>query len=220
MHSKNNRQNHDFQIAYFLAGSCKTPDAAYALLADQRDDRDVALKNFKASELKQRAKIIRAERKLESDDEAERLEGEAELEEIKAFEELTAKNVAAAKAELAFIDRCLAAIEPHRKFKHLPLPEANEACQREEWMLEFIERAENQLLTTNTISHDDYAHMRRHPDFETQIAPSIVAIQELLGKPGGRDQLLKISASKTFDLPKLLIGDDKEKILNDFWCNQ
>jgi len=204
MHSKNNRQNHDFQIAYFLAGSCKTPDAAYGLLMDQRDDRDVAIKNLKASELKQKAKIVRAKRKIASDDEAEQLDGQAELAEIEAFAELEAKNIAAAHAELAFIDKCLAAIEPHRKYRHLSLPEANEACQRDEWKLEFIERAENQLLTSGSISHDDYAHMRRHPDFATEIAPAIAAISNLMLQKGGRDQLMKICEQKTFDLPKLL----------------
>lgn len=204
MNSKNNRQNHDFQIAYLLAGSCKTPDAAYALLIDQRDNRDLALKNLKSAELKKRAKIVRANRKLESDDEAERLDGEADIAEIEAFAEIEAKNIAAAIAELAFINRCLEIIEPYRKYKHLPLPEANEAYQREEWKLEFIERAENQLLTTGTISPDDYAHMRRHPDFETDIAPAISSISNLLLQKDGRDHFLKICVQKSFDLPKLL----------------
>ena len=67
----------------------------------------------------------------------------------------------------------MAELEPQRKFKHLPMLEANEAAQREEWLGELKERAENFLLTTGTIPHDHFHHMRCHPDFEKEIAPHI-----------------------------------------------
>ncbi len=178
MHSSNNRRNHDFQIAYFLAGSCHTPDGAYSLLCDLKEERVLALNNVKSSALKERAKRIRAERKMQSEDEADRLEGEADLAEIEAFVEVTAKNIAAAEAELATIEKCISLIQPLRKYAHLSDAEAHEAAQPEEWKLELISRAENCLLTTGGIPTDPLG------------APE--AIPNLLAKPRG------------FDLPKLL----------------
>ncbi len=206
MNSKTNRNNHDFQIAYFLAGSCHTPDGAYALLCDLRDDRDLALKSVQAAQLRNRAKFIRATQRMSSADEAERLEGEADLAEISAFSEIEQKNISAAIAELAFIDKCIEKVQPLRKFSHLPDPEAHEAAQRDEWKLEFIRRAENQMLLTGTISPDDFAHMRMHPDFAEVIAPAITIMGTLMKLEGGRERMLELCAQdkKEFDLPLLL----------------
>lgn len=57
MHYKTNRQNHDFQIAFFLVGSCQTADAAYGLLHDLRQDREAALASARASEKRILAKV-------------------------------------------------------------------------------------------------------------------------------------------------------------------
>lgn len=200
MNSKNNRRNHDFQIAHFLVGACHTADGAYSLLCDLREDRSDALKNIQASRLREEAKIIRAKRKMSSSDKAERLEGEADLAEIEAFAETVAKGIAAAKAELAFIDECIARIQPHRQFSHLPDPEAHEACQREEWRLELEYRAVNFIVTAGTIPHDHFATMRQHPDFSSAILPTIHRTRVLLAE-GKADTLL---ASRPIE--KLLIG--------------
>jgi len=204
MHAKNNRQNKDFQIIHFLVGSCHTPDAAYSLLCDLRDDRDTALRNVQASDLRNQAKAIRAKRMIASEDEATQLEGQADLAEIEAFSELGQKNIAAAKAELAFIDKCITTIQPLRKYKHLPDPEAHEACQQEEWKLELIQRAENHMLLTGTIPPGEFETMRMHPEFESAIIPVIQQIKKLALSPGGADQLLLGCAKKEFDLPLLL----------------
>lgn len=180
MHAKNNRNNHDFQILHFLVGACRTPDGAYALLCDLRDDRADALKQVSAASLRERAKIIRAGRLTASEDEAERLEGEADLVEIQGHAETLAKNIAAAKAELAFIESCITYLQPLRRFAHLPDAEAHEACQREEWRLELVARAENFLLTAGTIPADHLATMRQHPDFNTSIFPAIENIRILM----------------------------------------
>jgi hypothetical protein len=176
--SKNHRQNHNFQILYFLAGSCHTPDAAYALLKDLREEREQALKNFEVSKIKEKAKILRAEKKLQSEDEAERLDAEAELLEIKNNAEFGEILYQAAIDELKFIDECIDKIDPQRKYKHLPDAEAYEACQQEEWKLELIYRAENYLLTTGTIPADHFDSMRMHPEFQTEIYPAINRITE------------------------------------------
>lgn len=185
VHYKTNRLNHDFQIIHFIAGSCHTPDGAYAILCDLKDDRADALKMFESSKFRVQAKRVRAKRMLASDDEAVRLEGEADLAEIEASAETVAKNVAAAQAELATIEKCMAALEPHRKYKHLPMPEAHQAAQAEEWKLELIRRAENCLLTTGTISTDQFATMRLHPEFASAIMPAIDEIKELMHQSSG-----------------------------------
>lgn len=207
MHYKTNRQNHDFQIAYFIAGACHTPDAAYGILHDLKEDRSNALKMFKASKLREQAKIIRAHSLVEnSKDTASQLEAQADLEEIEAMAETTEANYKAAVAELAFIEKCIERVQPLRKFAHLPDHEAFEAAQQEEWKLTLIHQAENSLLTTGTIPTDHFATMRMHPEFETAILPSINQVKALMADPKKEQLLIGRLAAKHFDLPKLL-GD-------------
>jgi hypothetical protein len=187
---KTNRQNHDFQIAYFLAGSCHTPDGAYALLCDQLDDRKLALKAAEAGALRETATRMRIARRMASEDEAEVIEAQADLAEIEMHQELTAKNVAAAEAEVAYIQSCMDKLEPLRQYAHLPLAQAHEAAQQEEWKQELILRAENYLLTTGTISTDHFATMRMHPEFVTAIMPAIQATRQLMQSETGQMQLL------------------------------
>lgn len=203
MNAKNNRNNHDFQILHFLVGSCHTPDGAYALLCDLRDDRADALKQVEAARLREQAKIVRAERRIASDDEAERLEGQADLAEIEGHAETLAKNIAAAKAELAFIEDCVRRVQPYRRYAHLPDAEAHQACQREEWRLELEARAQNYLLTSGTIPADHFATMRQHPDFAAAIWPTIQHTKALMAD-GKAEHLLTAPRP----LEPLLIGTD------------
>jgi len=202
MHAKTNRQNHDFQIAYFLAGSCHTPDAAYALLCDLRSDREDALKMCEAGRLREQAKRIRARKLKISDNEAEQLEGQAELMEIDAMSLTLSKNTAAAKAELAYINRCIEELQPQRKYGHLSDPEAFEACQREEWQLEFLRRAENAMLTVGTIPTEQLEVMRMHPDFTQKILPRLEQIKKTLSSPEGQKVLLNSSQTTVQLLPQ------------------
>jgi hypothetical protein len=204
MNSKNNRTNHDFQIAYFLAGSCHTPDGAYSLLCDLHESRNDALKHLEAISLREQAKIIRAKRRLQSEDVAEILEAQADLAEIEASKETSQRCIDAAYAELKTIERCMALLEPQRKFAHLSLPEAHEAAQHDEWKLELIHRAENQLLTTGTIDAEHLNTMRMHPVFKTELLPQIEAMGDMLTAQGGREMLLDRIANKAFDTQFLL----------------
>lgn len=197
MNSKNNRVNHDFQIAYFLAGSCHTPDGAYSLLRDLREDRMLAIENYRANCLRQDARRLEARAKLRSWRRAKRLEGEADLLQLASDEVLGRRNYKAALAEVAFIDKCIERLAPLRKFASLPDPEAHEAAQREEWKLELIHRAENYLLTTGSIAPDHFATMRLHPGFKSEILPAIDEIRRLMATAKGRDKLAeKLTASK------------------------
>jgi len=182
MHSKNNRMNHDFQIVYFLIGDCHTADGAYALLCDLKENREDALKMVRANELRTKAKRLRAEailgEQVVGSPEVE--EARADLAEIDAAQATLQRNIAAAEAELATIEKCIAILQPMRRFAHLPDAQAHEACQREEWKLELISRAENHLITSGTIPAEQFKTMRMHPDFQTQIIPAITHVKALL----------------------------------------
>lgn len=200
MHAKNNRQNHDFQIAYFLAGSCHTADGAYALLCDLREDRTHALAMVESSDLRRQARRMRALERLqnaqETDDRPEQLEAAAELSELDAGEALESVNRRAAEQELAFIQKCIDAIQPYRRYGHLPDPQAHEATQAEEWRLELVHRAENYLLTGGGIPPDQLSTMRMHPQFDSHIWPQVQEAIHLIGS-GKREVLLARRPSLT-----------------------
>jgi hypothetical protein len=217
MHYSTNRTNHDFQIAYFIAGACHTPDAAYAVLCDLYDNRDDAIKNFESAQLRVRASQIKAQRLLLSSDEVDVLEGQAIICEIDAMSATVNQNLGAAQAERNFIQVCKDAIEPHRKYASLSLPAAHEAAQQEEWRLEMMFRIENFLLTQGSIPADQFASMRMHPDFATDLLPLINNIQrqqQLLQSADIRIRneaaatLMSLSCTRQFQLPdiSLLLG--------------
>ncbi len=189
MHSKTNRTNHDFQIVHFLVGSCHTADGAYALLCDLHEDRDNAIKSYEASKLREQAKIIRAKRMMQSTDEAEALEGQADLVEIEAMKATVERNLAAAIAERATIEMCVKRINHLRQFKHLPDAEAHEAAQHDEWKFELIRRAENYILTGGSIPADHFDTMRMHPSFATVLLPAIKEIETKI-KTGNVESIL------------------------------
>jgi hypothetical protein len=204
MHAKNNRQNKDFQIAYFLAGSCHTYDGAYSLLKDLQEDREMALAQLESADLRTQAQKLKAQRLINSSDEVDVLEGKAILADIKNNKKFTKRNTVAAKKELEFINKCIEKIQPLRKFSNLTDPEAHEAAQFDEWKLELIHRAENYLLTSGHIPSDHFTTMRQHPAFKTEILPAIEEISSILKNekslPGTLDKL----DSQRLDLPKLL----------------
>lgn len=205
MITKSHKQNTNFQIAYFLLGSCHTPDAAYSLAKDLREERQAAVDNYAVVQLKNKARIIRANKLLLSDDEADKLEGQAELLELSNNCKIGEVLYNVALDELVFIDKCIEILQPFRQFKHLSDSKANEAAQFEEWKLELICRAENMLLTTGGISTDQFATMRQHPAFHSDILPRINEMQKLMQTKEGVKELQKqITGSKFKEINKLI----------------
>jgi exonuclease VII large subunit len=174
MHSAPHRNNSDFQLRHFVGGSCHTPDAAWNVLYEQRLD---ILQKREAT----RAKLLRREanrldleqQKAAIASEQDRLRYEANKIEFDAGEGMLEMALAGADKEIATIEGLMAELEPQRKYKHLPLLEATEAAQPEEWALEFKHRAENYLLSIGTIPADQLEAMRKHPDFDAVILPHI-----------------------------------------------
>lgn len=194
MNSKPHRNNSNFQLKHFMAGSCNTADGAWALLYEQRLDIGVKIEHTKAQGLRRQARMMDAEAVLADPNStpSQRLAAEADLIECNSVIEGWSKNLQAAEKEYEYITKLMDELEPLRKYKHLPLLEANEAMQREEWLGELKTRAENFLLTAGTIPHDHLNTMRCHPDFEKEIVPHIEAItMRVIDSGGDRTKVLK-----------------------------
>lgn len=203
MISKTHRQNHNFQILYFLAGSCHTADAAYALLLDLREDRERAVEAYHVQKIRDKAKRIKAE-KLLAGSESDQFEGQADLLELENNDKSGLVLYQAAIDEIAFIDKCIDELQTKRVYAHLPDAEAHQAMQSEEWRLELIHRAENYILTTGSVPMDQFEVMRMHPDFISSIYPAITKLLENVKSltalsPGWVEELM-------FSKPKLLEG--------------
>ena len=187
MHSVSHRLNHDFQLRHFLAGSCHTPDAAWTLLYSQKIDMESKLKTAKAQAIDRRIKALEAENLLASSDPIMRLQGEKIQAELEASQYIFDMNVEGAEKELETIVALMEELEPLCQYAHLPILERNEACWREEWALELIRRAENNLLAYGTIPPDQLETMRQHPDFKELIVPKIL---ELTAKVQTQDRAI------------------------------
>lgn len=197
----NQRQNHDFQIAYFIAGACHTPDGAYMVLCNQKAERERALLGLKTDHLRKKLWDLDIKERLESPDEKVRIQAEIDLIEEEANRPTMESAVVAAQKELEFINKCIEKIQPYRKYAHLSDHDAHEAAQHDEWKHELIYRAENFILTTGTIPHDHFATMRQHPDFKEEIYPVIAEIRRLMIE--NKDHMILLNNRK-YDIPKLL----------------
>ena len=175
MNSNPHRHNSDFQLRYFLAGSCFTPDGAWMLMYGQMIDREAVVKSCEAQRIRREAKIADATAIIDDphSSRTDKMRAEADIIESDAHYYMWKKNLEAAQMELATIKRLMAELEPYRKYAHLPLLEANETAQREEWLGEFKNRVENFLFSSGTIPEDQLRAMRNHPDFQTELLPHI-----------------------------------------------
>ena len=199
MNSKPHRTNSDFQLRHFLAGSCFTADGAWMLLYGQKIDIEGKLSAARSAALRTRANRIYIASIMENPNvsEVEKLKAEADLVDLEGMQATWEMNVAGAEAELGTIVALMAELEPQRKYADLPLLEASEATQREEWLGELKRRAEYFLLTCGTIPHDHFDTMRCHPDFADQIAPFIADFTKRLDTAvKGGDSLAALASSQ------------------------
>jgi hypothetical protein len=173
MHSSPHRTNSDFQLRYFIANSCHTADIAWCVMYEQKLSIQMSLVHTKANLLRRKAKYIEIEQALKTTDPVEQLKAQADLFEWEGSEGMLEMAILGAEQELATIMSIMAELEPHRKYANLPVLEAAQAAQREEWLLEFRRRTENYLLSIGTIPEDQLNAMRNHPDFESNLVPYI-----------------------------------------------
>jgi len=173
MHSSPHRHNSDFQLRYFIANSCHTADIAWCVMYEQKLSIEMSLVHTKAKLIRRKAARIEIEQKLKSMDPVTQLNAQADLFEWEGNEGMLEIAILGAEQELATITSIMAELEPQRKYAHLPILEAAQAAQREEWLLEFRRRTENYLLSIGTIPEDHLNAMRNHPDFESNLVPYI-----------------------------------------------
>jgi len=197
MSSQPHRNNSDFQLRYFIAGGCHTPDGAWNVLYEQMLDIQIKIEHTKAQIIRRQAKKLDFDEAMARYDELtpqSQLRLQADLTEWQSGEGLQELALAGAERELATIKQIMVELEPARKYGHLPLLEATEACQREEWAGELRHRVENFLVTQGTIPHDHLEAMRKHPDFETDILPHIKRVASKLEGAADRLNVLTYSS--------------------------
>lgn len=157
-------RNSNFQIAYFLAGKCHTPDGAYQMLMGLKEEREMALAS---AELNGIAPLLAKVGNIKNVSDST----------LRANFNALERNALAcyyqAHREREFIDDLITRIQPLRKYAHLPDHEAFQACQMEEWKLELIRRAENFLASQGFIPADHLETMRLHPLWEREILPEV-----------------------------------------------
>jgi len=182
MNSNPHRNNCDFQLRHFMAGSCFTPDGAWMLMYSQKVDREAVIKSCEAQRIRREATILDAQSIIDdlNSSKTDKMRAQADIMEANANYYVWEKNLEAAKMELNTINEIMMELEPHRKYAHLPLLEANEAAQREEWLGEFKNRVENFLFSIGTIPEDQLRAMRNHPDFQTELLPHIQGVMTKL----------------------------------------
>lgn len=158
----------------------------------QMVDRENVINACEAQRIRREAKILDAQAVIDDPHarKTEKMRAEADIIEANAGFSTWQKNFDAAKMELATIKQIMAELEPHRKYAHLPLLEANEAAQRDEWLGEFKNRVENFLFTTGTIPEDHLRAMRNHPDFQSEILPHIKEVMVRLSNATSSIELL------------------------------
>ena len=196
MHAKTGRLNSDFQIAYFLVGSCHTADGAYALLCDLRDERQQAIAAYHVGCKRNTARRMLASRL--SFFKSTRIERQADLEELHNAQTQSNALYLIALDELKFIEQCIEKLQPYRQYSYLPDQEAHQAAQDEEWAQELIRRGENNLLSIGVIPADQLAAMRLHPQFADKILPALDNVRRL--------GFVALDQKPDIDIAKLLGG--------------
>lgn len=179
MHSSPHRNNSDFQLRHFIANQCHTADVAWCVMYEQKLDIQIKLDVTKACLIRRKAKKLEIDNNLNTNDPIQKLNAEADLLEWQSSDGMLEMAILGAEQEICTITQIMDELEPRRKYAHLPLLEAAQAAQQEEWKLEFKHRIENFLLSRGTIPEDQLQAMRSHPDFESELVPHV---QEMVHK--------------------------------------
>lgn len=197
-----------------MAGDCKTADGAWSLMYGQKIDIEGKLRHAEAQKLKREAKIMAAEEVLADPGSkpSEKLYAKADIAEALADVPTWEMNLQAAKMELADIEEIMEKLTPLRKYAHLPILEATEACQQEEWLLELQARVENYMISQGSIPADHLNTMRSHPEFHTRIVPHIQLVHQARLKLTAATAMdgLKLLSNNTYQLEENKIGNAEE----------
>lgn len=204
------RNNSDFQLRHFLAGGFYTPDVAWGVLYEQKLDMSIKLAHAQANLIRREARRLELqERQASATTEIEKLLVKADQHEFDANEGLLELSIEGATKEIATITTLMEELEPLRKYGHLPMLDACEAAQEEEWMLEFKRRIENYLLTNGTLPEDQLQAMRKHPQFSSELVPYIKNTIHAIAHSTGTDTLDLVSSKTLLQLDYKGENNDK-----------
>lgn len=165
--------NSNYYILTHMVGSVNTADEAYRVLHYDLEHIKHGYDYNIAGKKTVEANLREFDLRVQSGDYIDKLKAEAERGQLEADIQRTAGAIERTERQMAFMRELMTALEPMRKYGHLPLLDAFEACQAEEWALELLKRARNFLLTQHTIPTDHFEAMTQHPWFEQYIAPHI-----------------------------------------------
>lgn len=166
--------NSAFQTLYFIIGKCHTPDEAYRVALSQLEDRECTL--FEA-ENKYGPRYAQLTNRATFNPEA-----------MSPIEKRDHNSMIVLRREAEFLREIARRLEPMRLYRDLDLNDANQLAQRDQWRLEFMQRAENSIYATGGVQAAELEAMRLHPDFDSAILPhieKIVADYKADGKPKG-----------------------------------
>lgn len=204
-------RNSKFQVVYFILGKTHTPDEAYRVLCELREERELALATVRAADFRTQAKLTAAQEVLGSKaTKVEKLNAQADIAEIEAYAKNGQACIDEAQRELDFLNLLIERLQPHRQYKDLPDHEAHQLAQKDQWKYELITRAENYVVTQGTIPADHYGTMRLHPDYTSDIAPRIAKLVEAVRSKG----LLQAGEIETPMQPVLLNMSKDIKLLS------
>ncbi len=196
------RQNTNFGLRYFLAGSSFTPDGAWAKMYAQKIDQEAKIKHSRGQILDRQADILENQLVLEdpSSTEVQKLRAQAQIYKLESSLYTFEMNLEGAKQELAEIQSIMEELEPLCKYRDLPVLERMEAFRREEWELEIKHRAECQILGNRLgLPAEEINTARQHPDFLTKIFPHMLAVGAKF------DEAAKISHTNPEEAMKLVM---------------
>lgn len=162
-----------------MIGPCNTADEAYRVLHYELEAQMNHYNHAKGGGILDALKLKQLQNQTQDPtwETAEHARGE-----LVQFEAARTRVEAAterAEREIVFIKQVMAELEPHRKYRDLPLLDAFEACQAEEWALELVKRAKRFLLTNRTIPVDHFEAMTNHPWWDAYIMPQVSEYAQL-----------------------------------------
>lgn len=199
-----NKSNH-FLLLKVMVGTVNTPDEAYRVLYYEREARQHAFDLAMAAriEFSLRAKKLRT-RSWFAWTESAKAALLADAMRLQSDSENHLEAVKRATADLAFINEVMTKLEPLCKYRTGDLNVDFQACQAEEWALEYIKRARRFLMTQPAIPSDHLEMMAAHPWFASVILPAVQGLVSLRAEHGG-------------GLPLSLLTEERPAFLDDLY---
>lgn len=183
MQTNQHRLNSDYQIHHNLAGSCSTPDGAWALMYGQKIDIESRLNAAEMLPLNRQILVAEMEeaRRDHGPESSVYLKALRALKEHEAGSATATANIEGARREMETITQLMADLEPKCLYRNLPLLDRLESCKADETRGELMRRAENMMIGNLLgIPFDHIEAMREHPDFSSHILPSIMQTGRLI----------------------------------------